>query len=656
MVDRREFLTGMVGVAALTVLGGAPAAAAGPIAAENARPGTTAWRLSNPAGDALDRLGGYARQDSVATGQTLELCVLVPRATTVSARVFRLGWYGGQRGRLVRDLGTASVAASPPLSTRADTGETDNRTSPAFTLTVPTDWVSGLYVVRLVDAAGFDAHITFVVRDARRADLVFSQPILTYAAYTNTPTPLGKSLYDDQSGGAPTSRGTQRATEISLDRPYRNSGSGDLFRWDHDLASWLEKRGYDVTYVTNLDVQRSAGTLRRGKVAVISGHDEYWTQAIMNAYLAARDAGVHIANVGANGAYWRVRLGASRDGRPNRRVICWKYAPGETTTPATVLFKDTATTMQNLWGVDFMDYNDFDAGPYAPIVPVSSTHWFWAGTGVADDQPLPSPMMGYEVDRRKFGLPLPANTEYTLLASSPFQGQEFGRNWAHSVIYRAPSGSWVFSGGTTSWAWGLMRPGVAHPAIERATDNLLVRMIGGGGGQPPTLPAPAGLRSTFQDRSSVVLNYGTVAGAARYEIERDGASVGNSTTGWFTDRGRTPGTGYRYRVRAVAADGTPGSWSTSITVVTAGSTLAAPAGLRSTFQDRRTVVLNYGLVAGAARYEIHRNGALAGTSLNGWYTDAGRTAGTTYRYQVRAVAENGTPGAFTAELSVTTRP
>ncbi len=499
-------MKGAATAAALSALPGVhpfaavPAGASQQIIDENRQGGSTGYRLRAPTNDDED-LSGYARQDSVKAGDSLEICILSKQQANVSAEIYRLGWYGGDGGRLMRRISPVSVARTARATTRGDTGETDLRLTPAIRVTIPTDWLSGLYVVRLENSDGVDAHVTFAVKDDRTADVVFSQPILTYAAYAATPGPNGKSLYDHNSNGAETSRGTTRATEISLDRPYRGNGSGDLFVVDHHLVMWIEQQGYDVTYVTNLDVDRSPATLRRGKVTVLSGHDEYWTQTMMDAYLDARDAGVHIANLGANNAYWRVRVTSSRDGRAKRKVICFKYAAGEESNTPTVLFKDTATPMQGLLGLDFMDFfSDTETGPYAPIVPVEVEHWFWEGTGALRDQEIDAaPIMGYEVDRRNFSVDLPSNTEYTLLASSPFEGETNGRNWCHSIIYRSTSGAWVFSGGTTSWGWGLNRQGFAHPAIDRATRNLFDKLTEG----PAAARPPAIEPGTIAEATSV---------------------------------------------------------------------------------------------------------------------------------------------------------
>ncbi len=77
----------------------AVAAAAQPFpVAENKRPGTSAWRITDlgPA-DAID---GYADRQSVLPGQSFRLYV---STTAKSFRVdaFRFGWYSGHQARLV---------------------------------------------------------------------------------------------------------------------------------------------------------------------------------------------------------------------------------------------------------------------------------------------------------------------------------------------------------------------------------------------------------------------------------------------------------------------------------------------------------------------------------------------------------------------------
>lgn len=219
------------------------------------------------------------------------------------------------------------------------------------------------------------------------------------------------------------------------------------------------------------------------------------------------------------------------------------------------------------------------------------------------------------------------------------------------------SGVWGIHGDTNGCLWVGGDLSVAGSPAQ-GTDEWaggFARFCEGQGG---ALPAPTGLRSTFQDRGRAVLNYNTVSGAASYEIVRDGVVVGTDNDNWYTDLGLEPGTTYAYQVRAISVGGEPGDLSNTIQVTTTGTppggSLPAPTSLRSTFQDRSRVVLNYDAVVDAASYEIVRDGVAVGTDNDTWNTDLGLDPGTTYGYQVRAVAADGTPGELSAAISVTT--
>ncbi len=172
------------------------------------------------------------------------------------------------------------------------------------------------------------------------------------------------------------------------------------------------------------------------------------------------------------------------------------------------------------------------------------------------------------------------------------------------------------------------------------------------------IPAPAGLRTTFQDKRRIVLNWQEISGAESYEIYRDGELVGTDDNGWYTDLGLEEGTTYSYQVRGVTAAGEPGDLSGAIEATTAGApadgSLPAPTGLRTTFQDRGRVVLNWQEVDGADSYEIVRDGVVVATDDGLWYTDLGLEEGTTYSYQVRAVAVDGTEGDLSSAIDATT--
>ncbi len=53
--------------------------------------------------------------------------------------------------------------------------------------------------------------------------------------------------------------------------------ASEYLPWEFPLAFWLEKHGYDVSYISNIDTHADPAGLLRTKGFVSVGHDEYWT-------------------------------------------------------------------------------------------------------------------------------------------------------------------------------------------------------------------------------------------------------------------------------------------------------------------------------------------------------------------------------------------
>src|SRR5262249_4865935 len=144
---------------------------------ENANAGTTAWQLTNPA---LNReIEGYASLTSVNVGGSISFFV----STGDSAHAmdfYRIGWYGGAGGREV--LGTISLTGSFQPTPSADSyGTFECNWATAYVLTIPGNWTSGVYLVKLTGSTtGKQSYIQFVVReDSRNSDYLFQRSITT---------------------------------------------------------------------------------------------------------------------------------------------------------------------------------------------------------------------------------------------------------------------------------------------------------------------------------------------------------------------------------------------------------------------------------------------------------------------------------------------
>jgi hypothetical protein len=460
-------------------------AAAITVAVENQKPGTADWEIATPA---LEReIEGYASRTSVDGGEPIDLFVSTA-AKRFTVDVFRMGWYGGLGARRVAGpIARDGIAQDTPGLDPA-TGLVECRwRDPIHLDTRDADgpWTTGVYLARLT-ADGKGSFIVFVVRDdARAAPIVFQSSVTTYAAYNNWG---GKSLYAFNSSIPP-------ARKVSFDRPYavnpygvRLDGAGDfLRRWEYNAVRFLERDGYDVTYVTDVDVHAQPSLLLSHRIALSVGHDEYWSWPMRMHFEAARDRGVHLAFLGADAGYWQIRFEPDSRGDADRTIVAYKEAAGaedplaidgdpRNNRQVTGRWRDRPTSRpeDRLVGVMYAaDPVDGD------MVVASASHWAFAGTGLRNGDHLAG-LLGYEVDAMS-GNP-PASIER--LAHSPFLEGGKRTRYADATVYSAPSGAIVFATGSMQWNWGLdgynapaWHSNRVNDAAQRVTRNVLARML-----------------------------------------------------------------------------------------------------------------------------------------------------------------------------------
>src|SRR2546426_2290253 len=291
---------------------------ASPIVLENQQPGSGNWQMLlsgfQPADDTVKQIKGYASATSVNKGESITFHVTVNPAQSYTIDVYRMGWYQGLLGRLMQSIGPLQGVAQPACPVDSGTGLIECDWTASYTLTVPTTWTSGVFLVMLTNAQGYQNYITFVVRDdARRADLLFQQAVATYQASNNYPDDhvTGKSLYASNSYGMPTVARTPRAVKVSWNRPYAGRGEGQLLGWEVYFIRWLERSGYDVKYSTNVDTHENSARLLESKAFLSVGLDTSWSKEMYDGVQQARDAGVHLGFFGAAAVLWQVRVGAS---------------------------------------------------------------------------------------------------------------------------------------------------------------------------------------------------------------------------------------------------------------------------------------------------------------------------------------------------------
>ena len=454
---------------------------------ENQKAGTTAWRINNYT---MADISGYAGALSVQRGGSLPFKVSVAAPGSYSVEIYRLGYYGGAGARFIVSSGTLSGTTQTTCPvTNTTTRLVECNWSTGYTLPVGADWTSGLYLAKLRLASnGKESPVFFVVRDdASTSKILFQSSFTTSAAYNSYG---GFSLYDYNSTGS------QRAYKVSFDRPSKEIDEySNLLRYEYNMIRWLESQGYDVSYITNLDIHTNPSQLSQHKVFLDAGHDEYWSLEMRNAVETARDSGMHLAFFSANTAYWRVRFEPSGTGAPNRVMVCYKTtAAGDPVAP-TYRFRDAPNNRPEnaLLGVMYIGdhgtlYGGFD------FVVSNAADPYYAFTGLNNGDKLLG-LVGYEWDAIVSNGFTPSGV--VTLSSSVVTPTQFApgipstpTQISHAVRYTAPSGAKVFSTGSIQWVWGLDGDRgfdfVLPPRVDTRAQQMFVNILRDMGVRPTT--------------------------------------------------------------------------------------------------------------------------------------------------------------------------
>jgi hypothetical protein len=378
---------------------------------------------------------------------------------------------------------------------------------PVYEYAIPRDWESGAYIALFVptDHAGadnaadprrHDATALFVVRNREvNSRILYKLPLFTYHAYNDLGDPRG-SLYtgpnDSQYAGGygkltlhrPGGGAGGRPWDYYFPDPYDQSSPRQTFwHWDVPFIYWLERRGFEVDYCTDLDVhENESNFLNRHRLLLSVGHDEYWSEAMRrNVAAFIEDTGGNVAFFSGNTCFWRVHL---VDG--NTALMCDK------------------TNLADLWcsfdpenrltGVSTRNGGGLWWGERERIgyTVQHAEHWVFEGTALRNGDVFGADhaLIGYECDGAAIsdqpderGFAVPRHDDGTPESFMILGTARIGPKWAQDPddfpggrtatmgIYS--NNGLIFSAATTDWPRVLAS---GDPYVEKITENILRRL------------------------------------------------------------------------------------------------------------------------------------------------------------------------------------
>jgi hypothetical protein len=277
------------------------------------------WQLRTNRGT----IKGFA--DKISAAESAQITIFVTtRAPSFNVYAFRLGWYdgGASQAQLVRAVSGLPGRQQPPPVQDVETGliSAANWTS-SGTLDL-SGWRTGLYLLKLIAADGDENYIPLVVRDdVGQHEFLFEHAVTTDQAYNAWG---GKSMYAFNSSGEVTIGGSKAAVKVSFDRPFDGNGSGgSMLQWELNMVRWMEAQGFDVAYVSDVDVHRDPQFAARTRAVLQAGHSEYWSKEMRDHLEAVRDRGKGLGFFTGDTGSWAVRFEDSPVG-PNRVQVCYR--------------------------------------------------------------------------------------------------------------------------------------------------------------------------------------------------------------------------------------------------------------------------------------------------------------------------------------------
>jgi hypothetical protein len=508
LLPRRDVLRVAVGAAGAAGLvafdiaaarAGAAAADRDAIRAENDREGTPDWQLSfmrtDPKTNSLRSrvIEGYASHMSVRPGETIELMVSTDPPGPFEIDFYRLGYYQGLGGRHIRHAGPFH-GQTQPVPPVGDERLRECQWEPCLRLTVPRDWTSGVYVAKLARLPErtnpksavhqYQSYITFIVRDDRPADIVFQCSDNTWHAYNRWPDTF--SLYDN----GEREWGLVAGVRVSFNRPYAkyrqildaplSIGSGEFLLWEFPLAFWLEREGFDVTYISNSDTHADPAAITRAKSFLSVGHDEYWSREMFANVKSAVAAGVNVAFLSGNTCCFVAPFAASTTGQAHRSITRAGRYGGLLPAEEKIMgpFPEEGPNEATLIGARTV--SPFNGS--ADWICTSPRHWMFDGTGMKQGDRIRG-LVGWEFHGDPADIP---GLEVVATGQTVNGGDQMATYTA--TVYPGPKGNHVFNAATIFWSEGLSAPPGHIPPhshygrplgpdrrVQRITRNILER-------------------------------------------------------------------------------------------------------------------------------------------------------------------------------------
>ncbi len=484
------------------------------IARENTQLGTKKWQYNLDKGTSI-YIQAYADTVSLLPGQKISFSVSThDEGTRYSIAFYRLGWYGGDGARLMLSTNflpghaqgyydgvQRALINCHSCKVNTTSGLVEANWQPSYSLTVPANWVTGVYLAKFTDEYNYTAIVPFDVKGNTHARYVVVTPDTTYQAYNDWG---GFSLFTANTNMV------QHSVKVSFNRPYMaGQDISQLFDSELDAIRWLEMQGYDLSYVSAVDLHEHPRLLLDHQAYLSLGQDSFWTKEMRDGIESARDHGVGLAFLGAETGTWQMRFEPDFRGQGDRTMVSYRVSSashnlqfdpfyGKDPSRVTTQWRDPllARPENALLGVMFSGFTTRPTN-FAWHTSSHVTSPLLTSTGLNLGKDYGCGLVGNVWDRVFDNGATPPGL--AVLATSQTVNANAQPDGSNTTTYIAPSGAMVFAAGSLYWSRGLdayrfhQDPQCplqeeAVPEIQRLMLNIMNALV------TPHRPAPLSQR------------------------------------------------------------------------------------------------------------------------------------------------------------------
>ena len=140
---------------------------------ENRNPGTTSWLIEVPEKHCeypdhqycrRPQVEAFCSQASYFAGDTLSIFVSTDPVSSYTIDVYRMGYYDGKGGRLMKSV-EAKEGKPQPIPVAGQNNLIECKWDTAYSMTIPEDWISGVYLGKLTIQDSSQSYIVFIIKE-----------------------------------------------------------------------------------------------------------------------------------------------------------------------------------------------------------------------------------------------------------------------------------------------------------------------------------------------------------------------------------------------------------------------------------------------------------------------------------------------------------